>query len=137
MSLANLLSVEQIIPEMKATERWAAIVPICGGVRGNVDDAAKKIKDIPCWCFHGDADRMIPVGLSRAMINAIEAAGGRPLCHEYPGVPENFFTLKAFCSAAQRLCFVSRAFWVFQEEFFRLVAIQGFNGNGTSAAGEG
>jgi hypothetical protein len=45
-------------------------------------------------------------------------------------------TLKAFRSAAQRLCFVSRAFLVFQEEFFRLVAIQGFNGNGTSAAGE-
>ena len=28
MSLANLLSVEQIIPEMKATERWAAIVEL-------------------------------------------------------------------------------------------------------------
>src|SRR5712672_3740341 len=28
MSLANLLSVDQIIPEMKATERWAAIVEL-------------------------------------------------------------------------------------------------------------
>ena len=28
MSLANLLSAEQIIPEMKATERWAAIVEL-------------------------------------------------------------------------------------------------------------
>src|SRR2546430_945756 len=28
MSLANLLSVEQIIPEMKATERWPAIVEL-------------------------------------------------------------------------------------------------------------
>src|SRR3712207_7563236 len=27
MSLASLLSAEQIIPEMKATERWPAIVP--------------------------------------------------------------------------------------------------------------
>lgn len=32
---------------------------------------------------------MIPVGLSRAMIKAIEAAGGRPLYHEYPGVDHN------------------------------------------------
>ena len=28
MSLANLLSAEQIIPEMKATERWPAIVEL-------------------------------------------------------------------------------------------------------------
>src|SRR5437762_13755383 len=28
MSLANLLSAEQIIPEMKATERWSAIVAL-------------------------------------------------------------------------------------------------------------
>src|SRR5438552_18859859 len=28
MSLANLLSAEQIIPEMKATERWEAIVEL-------------------------------------------------------------------------------------------------------------
>ena len=28
MSLANLLSAEQIIPEMKATERWTAIVEL-------------------------------------------------------------------------------------------------------------
>src|SRR3954453_19818899 len=28
MSLANLLSAEQIVPEMKATERWSAIVEL-------------------------------------------------------------------------------------------------------------
>jgi len=28
MALANLLSAEQIIPEMKATERWLAIVEL-------------------------------------------------------------------------------------------------------------
>jgi predicted peptidase len=37
-------------------DRWAAIVPICGG--GNPKDAAK-IKDIPCWNFHGDADTAV------------------------------------------------------------------------------
>src|SRR5207247_11436881 len=31
----------------KYPERWAAIVPICGGVRGDKDEVAKKIKDIP------------------------------------------------------------------------------------------
>ena len=67
-------------------DRWAAIVPICGG--GDLRTAAK-IKDIPCWCFHGDADKMIRVQLSRDMIGALRKAGGRPLYHEYPGVGHN------------------------------------------------
>ncbi|WP_406699051.1 redoxin domain-containing protein [Singulisphaera sp. Ch08] len=67
-------------------KRWAAIVPICGGGDPGV---AQKIKDIPCWCFHGDADRMIHPEQSRAMIRALQGAGGRPLYHEYPGVDHN------------------------------------------------
>jgi predicted peptidase len=66
--------------------RWAAIVPICG-----VGDpaTAPAIKDIPCWCFHGDADDVVKVGRSRVMIKALRDAGGRPLYHEYPGVGHN------------------------------------------------
>src|SRR5262245_38021866 len=45
-------------------DRWAAIAPICGG--GNVN-TADKIKNIPCWCFHGDADKSVGVDQSRAM----------------------------------------------------------------------
>jgi predicted peptidase len=67
-------------------ERWAAIVPICGG--GDPGTAAR-FKQIPCWCFHGDADRVIEVRLSRTMIRALRDAGGRPLYHEYPGVDHN------------------------------------------------
>ena len=39
-------------------DRFAAIVPICGG--GNPADAAK-FKDIPCWNFHGDEDKAVKV----------------------------------------------------------------------------
>lgn len=67
-------------------ERWAAIVPLCGG--GDPETAAR-FKDIPCWCFHGDADRMIPPELSRRMVSALRKAGGRPIHHEYPGVDHN------------------------------------------------
>ena len=67
-------------------DKWAAIAPVCGG--GNPDDAAK-LKAMPIWCFHGDADRAVPVGKSRAMIEAIKAAGGEPKYTEYPGVPHN------------------------------------------------
>ena len=67
-------------------KRWAAIAPICGG--GSVKDA-EKIKDIPCWCFHGDADTAVPVAGSRDMIEAIKKAGGNPKYTEYPGVGHN------------------------------------------------
>src|SRR3954454_3036129 len=53
-------------------DKWAAIVPICGG--GSAADAAK-FKDIPCWCFHGDADPTVKVDLSRTMIKALKDAG--------------------------------------------------------------
>jgi predicted peptidase len=67
-------------------DKWAAIVPICGG--GNPEDA-DKIKDIPCWCFHGDADTAVKVEKSRDMIKALWAAGGHPNYTEYPGVGHN------------------------------------------------
>ena len=35
----------------KFPEKWAAIAPVCGG--GDIK-AAESIKNIPCWCFHGD-----------------------------------------------------------------------------------
>jgi predicted peptidase len=67
-------------------ERWAAIAPICGG--GDPKQAVK-IKHIPCWCFHGDADKAVPVTRSREMIEALKAAGGQPKYDEYPGVSHN------------------------------------------------
>ncbi len=67
-------------------ERWAAMVPVCGG--GNVKDV-EKIKDIPCWCFHGDADTAVKVERSREMIDALKKAGAAPKYDEYPGVGHN------------------------------------------------
>lgn len=67
-------------------DRWAAIVPICG--RGDTSKA-DKIKDIPCWCFHGDKDAAVKVEGSRDMIEAIKKAGGNPKYTEYPGVEHN------------------------------------------------
>jgi predicted peptidase len=67
-------------------ERWAAIVPICGG--GSPKNVPK-IRDIPCWCFHGEKDPTVPAEKSREMIKALEAAGGHPKYTEYPGVGHN------------------------------------------------
>ena len=68
-------------------KKWAAIVPICGG--GN-PKAAAKIKDIPCWCFHGDADKAVKVDFSRKMIQALKDAGAKEVRYdEYKGVGHN------------------------------------------------
>jgi dienelactone hydrolase len=67
-------------------KRWAAIVPLCGG--GNPRDA-DKTHHIPCWCFHGELDRAVPVEQSRKMIAAIKNAGGSPIYTEFPFVEHN------------------------------------------------
>jgi predicted peptidase len=67
-------------------EKWAAIVPICGG---GDPSQARRIKHIPCWCFHGAADKTVKVEASRQMISALKAAGGSPKYTEYPGVDHN------------------------------------------------
>jgi predicted peptidase len=67
-------------------KRWAAIAPVCGG--GDVKSAAK-LKDLPIWCFHGDADTAVKVERSRDMIKAIKDAGGEPKYDEYPKVGHN------------------------------------------------
>ena len=86
-------------------ERFAALVPVCGGVfaarsRMPVPDwhpaavhpedpyaeAARVITGIPVWVFHGAEDRRVPTEESRRMVAALEAAGAQPRYTEYPGV---------------------------------------------------
>ena len=71
---------------MAMPDKWAAIAPICG--RGDTK-TADKIKDLPTWAFHGDADPAVNVSGSRDMIAAIKKAGGQPKYTEYPGVGHN------------------------------------------------
>lgn len=56
-------------------DKWAAIVPVCGG---GDPKAADKIKHLPCWVWHGDQDRAVKVDLSRQMVEALKKAGGNP-----------------------------------------------------------
>ena len=73
----------------KHPERWAAVAPVCGGVRQGAGETAKAMKDVPCWCFHGGADAVVPAKLSRDLIKALWAAGAAPNYTEYPGVGHN------------------------------------------------
>jgi predicted peptidase len=70
--------------------RWASITPVCGG--GDPTRAAR-IKDLPCWAFHGEQDDIVPVAHSRSMVEALRTAGGQPRYTEFPGVAHNCWDL--------------------------------------------
>jgi predicted peptidase len=67
---------------------FAAAIPICG--RGHPETAAA-FRDVPIWNFHGVKDEVEPVASSRAMIEALRKAGGRPRHTEYADLGHNVF----------------------------------------------
>jgi predicted peptidase len=70
-------------------ERFAAIVPICGG--GKPADAPK-LAGLPIWVFHGAKDPTVPVARSREMVAAIKTAGGNVKYTEYPEAKHDCWT---------------------------------------------
>jgi len=56
----------------ESPERFAAVVPICGG--GDPDDVSR-IKDLPIWVFHGGKDPTVPIQRSQEMVDALKKAG--------------------------------------------------------------
>lgn len=76
--------------------KFAALAPVCGGVRPGADTAAdpyamtaQKVGKTPTWVFHGDADKAVPVAQSRKMVEALKAAGGNVRYREYEGIGHN------------------------------------------------
>ncbi len=68
-------------------QKFAALAPICGG--GPVDQAAK-LKDVPVWAFHGDADKTVTLEKTTNMVDAIQEAGGEKVkLTVYEGVGHN------------------------------------------------
>lgn len=63
---------------------FAAIAPICGW--NTRPDIGPRLRDMPIWLFHGDADTAVPVSGSLEVEAALKAAGAHPRCTIYPGV---------------------------------------------------
>ena len=56
----------------------------------NVDMVdAEKIKDVPTWAFHGDADPTVKLTAGQTMVDAAKAAGADVKFTVYPGVGHN------------------------------------------------
>lgn len=73
----------------KSPERFAAIVPVCGG--GDPEQAAK-LKSLPVWAFHGAKDPTVAAAKTEEMIAAIKAAGGEPKVTIYPEATHDSWT---------------------------------------------
>lgn len=69
-------------------ERFAAIVPVCGG-SANPLLTAERLEKMPAWVFHGDRDDIIPVEESREVVEALRARGSEVRYTEYKGVKHN------------------------------------------------
>jgi predicted peptidase len=65
---------------------FAAAVACCAA---ETNEEAAESLDTPLWNFHGDADKNVPVSLSRDRIAALRNAGGHPIYTEYAGVEHN------------------------------------------------
>lgn len=79
-------------------ELFAAGVIMCGGA----DVAqAERVRHVPVWMFHGDADTVVKPRRSRDMVAALRAVGARPVYTEYEGVGHNSWTAT----------FANRAVW--------------------------
>jgi predicted peptidase len=65
---------------------FAAAVICCGSI--TLDDGTGSAVT-PVWNFHGEADKTVPVSVSRERLAARRKAGGRPISTEYAGVDHN------------------------------------------------
>ncbi|MBK8944598.1 MAG: hypothetical protein IPM32_04920 [Ignavibacteriae bacterium] len=68
----------------KEPKMFAAAFAICGG---GSPSTAKKLKNIPLWIFHGDADPIVSVKQSRNLYKAIVDSGGKKVRYtEYTNI---------------------------------------------------
>lgn len=70
-------------------ERFAAIVPICGG---GSPDKANRLKDLPIWVFHGAKDRAVPLAASERMVEALKKHGSAVRFTVYPEAGHDSWT---------------------------------------------
>lgn len=71
---------------MTAPELFAGLVPICGG--GMYWNAAR-LRTVPVWAFHGDADPVVAPAESVKMTEGVTRAGGSARLTLYPGAGHN------------------------------------------------
>ena len=72
-----------------APERFAAIVPICGG--GEVF-ATRRLAKMPTWVFHGAKDPIVPLERSEVMVDALKRRNDQVKFTVYPDAMHDSWT---------------------------------------------
>lgn len=70
-------------------ERFAAVVPICGG---GDPELACRLKEVPVWAFHGAEDDIVPLEASEMMVDALRECEGNVRFTVYPNVGHDSWT---------------------------------------------
>jgi predicted peptidase len=90
-------------------ERWAAILPLCGGgvpqdmnritkdpidlsKFGSLKERVAKLATVPVWVFHGLKDSSVPPFRSKQMVRMLERAGGKVRFTEYEELGHDVWT---------------------------------------------
>lgn len=70
-------------------DRFAAIMPICGG---GDESTVCAIKNIPTWAFHGAKDPIVPLTESQKMVDRLKSCGGDVTLTVYPEAGHDSWT---------------------------------------------
>jgi predicted peptidase len=75
-------------------ERFAAIAPICGGLWSGITPgkAARVLKEVPAWAFHGARDQAVPLAESKRIVKALETQGTEVRLTVYPEAGHDSWT---------------------------------------------
>jgi predicted peptidase len=75
-------------------DRVAATVPICG-VSPSFGFQPATIVNEPIWAFHGRSDTVVPISVTRGVVNSLLTVASLPI-PEYPPTSSVFFPITTF-----------------------------------------
>ena len=91
----------------KYKELWAGLAPISG--LGGISDtaAAEPYKSIPMLVMHGEKDSILPVGISRRSVWALQSVGAPHIYLEVPGADHEFWIRRGAANMEKVFLFFS------------------------------
>jgi predicted peptidase len=92
---------------VKYPEHFAAVVAVSGRYTDRV--GAEKLKGLPLWMWHGDADPVVPVSESRSFVEALRTAGSSSVRYtELSGLGHDIFDTVYLDEAVSTWLFAQR-----------------------------
>jgi predicted peptidase len=89
-------------------DKFAALVAVAGRHPGR-EESARRLKALPLWVWHGDADPDVPVDESRALVESLKAEGSQVVRYtELPGRGHDIFEDVYFNESVSR--------WLFEQK---------------------